>query len=589
MQKNNFMKNVMAVAMLLSLMMGMVSCQGLIDAVIGSEDKPVSQPTTKPETPAETKVTSEKTTITISSLEELANAVTAELEQEFVNAIKAKAETNDPYVIEIKSDASLSTNDFDGFELPGVDGADIVLKFDNPIATTAESPLQISVESASTTSTDAKNTLTIEMPDGTSGIYLKIDMPETTVKLSGNVTYELVEAVTAKKTLIVGEGITIKEAKVNGGYVELQKGGIIEKMNVVNTQGLTQIRFDEEGNDGLKALYIADGASVNFNVVTPNIETIIGQGDAKIEYGKFNESTEDPEKEGDINFKNVKKLNGVSVYPLAYVPLEGYFHSEGYIIYNIPDKSEGCFFAAESILNIGNEVKDCIFEVDFTINYFNKHMEGCSIKVGSMGSTQNISSVTFSNCKIEIKYDEPVRFYYVPEDKANSFTLNFDNCELSECGGSYIRIEPGEYTNYVPVLDENGMYVYEYGFTYYYRAIGEDGQMWSYSTSDIQKIPEEIRNQGETSKEIVNSDNPRGYYKELYKSAKYETLDIDISGSLDFYINLKNCTIGGSKATPDMIGIRHNDNKSCIYNIDGTDYVVAEKTGGYEKYGLVVR
>jgi hypothetical protein len=425
------------------------------------------------------------------------------------------------------------------------------------------------------------------MPDGTSGLYLKIDMPETTVKLSGNVTYELVEAVTAKKTLIVGEGITIKEAKVNGGYVELQKGGIIEKLNVVNTQGLTQIRFDEEGNDGLKALYIADGASVNFNVVTPNIETIIGQGNAKIEYGKFNESTEDPEKEGDINFKNVKKLNDVSVYPLVY-GIENGFPSDGFKIYNIPDKSEGCFFAAASILTVGNEVKDCIFEVDWRIDYFSKHMEDCSIKVGTMYSTQIISSVTFSNCKIEITNDEPVHFYYVPEDKAHSFTLNFDNCELSECGGSYIRIEPGEYTNYVPVLDENGMYVYEDSYSYYYRYI-KDGEVYNGGTGDIQYIPEEIRNQGETSKEIVNSDNPRGYYKEMHKSAKYETLDIDISGSLDFYINLKNCTIGGSKSTPDMIGIRHNDNKSCIYNIDGTDYVVAEKTGGYEKYGLVVR
>lgn len=233
-------------------------------------------------------------------------------------------------------------------------------------------------------------------------------------------------------------------------------------------------------------------------------------------------------------------------------------------------------------------MKDCIFEVDWRIDYFSKHMEDCSIKVGTMYSTQNISSVTFSNCKIEITNDEPVHFYYVPEDKAHSFTLNFDNCELSECGGSYIRIEPGEYTNYVPVLDENGMYVYEDSYSYYYRYI-KDGEVYNGGTGDIQYIPEEIRNQGETSKEIVNSDNPRGYYKEMHKSAKYETLDIDISGSLDFYINLKNCTIGGSKATPDMIGIRHNDNKSCIYNIDGTDYVVAEKTGGYEKYGLVVR
>ncbi len=43
MQKNYFMKNVLAATMLLTASLSIVSCQGLIDAIVGSEDNPSSQ------------------------------------------------------------------------------------------------------------------------------------------------------------------------------------------------------------------------------------------------------------------------------------------------------------------------------------------------------------------------------------------------------------------------------------------------------------------------------------------------------------------------------------------------------------------
>ena len=44
------MKNVLAASMLLALSMGMSSCTGLVDAVLGTSDKPTTQPTTQPTT-----------------------------------------------------------------------------------------------------------------------------------------------------------------------------------------------------------------------------------------------------------------------------------------------------------------------------------------------------------------------------------------------------------------------------------------------------------------------------------------------------------------------------------------------------------
>ena len=68
MQKNYFMKNVLAASTLLALSMGMSSCSGFVDAVIGSTDQPSStptQPSTTPTTPQTATLTIDQTTMTL--------------------------------------------------------------------------------------------------------------------------------------------------------------------------------------------------------------------------------------------------------------------------------------------------------------------------------------------------------------------------------------------------------------------------------------------------------------------------------------------------------------------------------------------
>ena len=57
MRKNYFVKNLLAASMLLVVSMGMVSCQGLLDAIVGSQDNPSSQPSQPSTQPTETVVT----------------------------------------------------------------------------------------------------------------------------------------------------------------------------------------------------------------------------------------------------------------------------------------------------------------------------------------------------------------------------------------------------------------------------------------------------------------------------------------------------------------------------------------------------
>ena len=91
------MKNVLAASMLLALSMGMSSCTGLVDAVLGTSDNPTTQPTTQPTTSSAV-VTADQTTITVSSLEDMANAVSSEQNEEFIKAIEAKAKAGEEYI-----------------------------------------------------------------------------------------------------------------------------------------------------------------------------------------------------------------------------------------------------------------------------------------------------------------------------------------------------------------------------------------------------------------------------------------------------------------------------------------------------------
>ena len=571
MQKNNFMKNVLALMMMLAMSMSMTSCQGFVDAVFGSEDNPVEKPETTEETESSTEVKANGTTITIASGDEIEDALTEAQAKQMIEAIKASAAKNEEYTITIMSEDPLDAANF-GFEVPSIAKANINLVFDCDIESSEDSPLVIDSESKSKTSTDAINELTITLPDGADDVYLSINTPETTVTLTGNVTYSLVEAITATETLIVGEGVVIENLTLKGGSVEIQDGGTIETLNVKNTKELTKIMFDEEDSKGIiEELVIADGASVNFNVTTPNIKAINGQGEAAIRYGTFNESTGEPEN-GEIDLKNIENLSGVALSPLKEV--EYMNDDNSMMIYNIPDNTQDCSFKAFGIYYFGNNIKDCSFEIGWWPDYFNETMEGCSIKVGSMSAGTKTASVTFKNCEIEVTEEEPVHFGVSGQTEGNSsFTLNFENCELSERGNKYIRIEP-YIADSAPILDENGEYVRK--DVYCYRLNGE-----TINTTDFNSIPEEIRNQGEQTIEIAfDSDNPQGYYVNK-NEIQYESVEYD---NFVYRINLKNCTIGGSKATPDMIVIWHYwipSGTKCYYNIDGVDYVVAKDNKGF--------
>ena len=465
MQKNYFMKNVLAASMLLALSMGMSSCTGLVDAVLGTSDNPTTQPTTQPTTSSAV-VTADQTTITVSSLEDMANAVSSEQNEEFIKAIEAKAKAGEEYTINIKSEQPLSTESFEGFVIPRVEGSSINLVFDQPLVTSETSPLKITAdEKKSNTSTTAVNELTITMPDGASDVYLDIEMPETTVTLEGNVTYHYVVANTAVNTLYVESGVTIEELLVTDGFVVVKNGGKVvtyvyspsttemsvgtfskgvrsdyvlngnsAKPRVQNEDG-TVYGFENlkvikgtaeyakvealENRDVLKKLIIGEGAAVAFTSGNPNVESIIGEGSdrsAKMYYGYFYKNDK-----GENTFSSSIGWSLMKIRNVTITCMPGHEDSRARIDFTSLD-AENCTFLAKAFRFFfpPYTIKDCTFGP----------IDGVKKCEFGLRGSESLFEYTFENCEfVDGTYLDIV---YSPNAKhADVFMLTFNKCKYA--------------------------------------------------------------------------------------------------------------------------------------------------------------
>ena len=164
-----------------------------------------------------------------------------------VAALLAASTEKDPFVIEISSDAALSTAGGDNaIELPFVNGAFVELNFEDPVSTSADKPLKI-VAPAGDAATDA-NKLTITMPDAESA-YLVVEMPSTTVTLQSpdGVTYKKVVSTTATSTIVIGKGVIVEELIIAKGRYRLDGG---EVKNVIYLY--SPIVFEGVSDNGLQ-------------------------------------------------------------------------------------------------------------------------------------------------------------------------------------------------------------------------------------------------------------------------------------------------------------------------------------------------
>ena len=224
MEKNLFWKTTKFVVVILTMMMSFTSCQGLIDAVIGTQDKPTTSQETVTPTAALVK-TESGAIVTANTPVEISGLL-----DQLKSDIAAKGVNE--YEVKIPNTTVETTSSDNSISVPRVVGSNINLNFGNVVKSTV--PLIVkAAETASEEPTTAVNKLTITMPDvdETNAIDLELNMPETTVilKTSGTQTvYDDVVATTAINTLYINPGVVVKRLRVSGGTVVVKNGGSIE-------------------------------------------------------------------------------------------------------------------------------------------------------------------------------------------------------------------------------------------------------------------------------------------------------------------------------------------------------------------------
>ena len=582
MRKDYFVKNLLAAMMLLAVSMGMVSCQGLVDAIVGTSDNPSSQPSQPSTQPTEIVVTptAQGAKVEASSPEAVSEALAS-----LVDDIKAKGVGDGKeYKVEVSTkDISTSTSDCT-IEVPKVAGSNINIVFDNGVST-GSTPLVVkAAETASSTPTEAVNELTITVPDA-QALNLSVDMPETTVTLksSGSSTvFKSLVAKTAVNTLIIESGITVEELEIQGGSVVVKTGAAVnmlvcatdENMIGITEYGVTSrvsqdmqtvepYAVDENGDPyyfknlkvikgtapyaslhhlgtrpetySLKTLIICDGAAVNnMNYNWEEIETIKGEGNAKYLYGSWWITEDGSEKTyfgGSIDFGNMKSMSGVTVSALWADKL---------------DKSE------LMISGLPASMTDCTFK---------------STKIHA-GRQKGANAISAKNCKFESYADKEayLSVYSIePNDGVSSFKATFDNCEF---------VENTLFEFYQSYMSEVTVYVWSQII---------DGAVYpGGSSTSLDDVPEYNKNVGETKDRYDDSKNPDSDHPNLsmgyWKETRWVVLPIE---KFDYTVAFNNCKYGGSALTSttpvEAYFTTEVQGLNYFVEIDGTKYTPSTK------------
>jgi hypothetical protein len=455
MKKNYFFgKAIAGMAILFSVSWGLVSCgkgDNALEEIINSETPITAEVISK---------TDDGATIKVYVPSDISKLLSEDLKADLATA----ALNGETYTVTIDA-SGLTVNSSDNtITIPKIAGSDIVLQFENDFS--ANVPLVIKASSASDEPVAAINEMTIETPDGATGIELDIQMPETTVTITGGAVIENLVSFTAINTLVIENGVTVKFLQVKGGRVEVKEGGVIETYvlsvnedfeqllhseynNEANEGGIVveTFRLDENGekiwNDDLHGpgeggyetdliVYSKEGENDLKPYFIKNLKVI--KGDAAAEINNFWAADGDGKPavekltiaEGaSVNlgwYQNIQFIEGEGSTP-AKLNLQGAVSAK--TIKNL----EIIPFDGQENYQIASDAEDCIFN-------------GNEIGIGGYAGV-----FTFKNCTF--KNDEGFIIFVVDaqDDNYTSLTETFESCTFS--GTSKFRMNEYRNSRYV--------------------------------------------------------------------------------------------------------------------------------------------
>ena len=431
MRKNNLVKNLLAAMTLLIASSTMISCQGLVDAVIGSEDNPV--------TPVVTPIV-ENTGAT-------AEEVTALLEEALsVKAVQEAIASGDPIKITVAGGSSTTASN-SVIEIPMTTSTGnkvaIELTFTDAITTSTSNPLEfVANEGADAASGESENELVITMPDAT-GLVVNIELPNTTVTLAstGKTVYKTLTAKTAQETLIVDEDVELQEAIIKGGSVEIKKGGKVGTLKINNTKDVNTITMDGNAKTSsenlIDKLVIADDAQVLIKKTVADDMRGTGRLFVTSIEGESNSATLYPdecyravyEKDGEFDqskdiifFGNMLGVESLKNLTIAPQPMSK------------EDEEAGCKYQWSELMDVPALVENCIFKFTHGLRFWHGiYAKNCDFGSPtdefsiSPNPEDNTAELIFISCKFGLS---PV--FNFNSFKGKQVSIIFDDCNLTK-------------------------------------------------------------------------------------------------------------------------------------------------------------
>lgn len=234
---------------------------------------------------------------------------------------------------------------------------------------------------------------------------LNLNTPSLTVEL-GTGTYKKVEALTAKQTLIIGEGVTVKKLVLKGGNVELK--GNVEN---IECEVATTITL---GNDItlVNAMTFSKGdATINlngYNITAPNTDVFIVEGTLTIK---------DENNEGIVTAGSSNPANGVCAV----------WAKGGTVII------DGGHYKVHA--DKARKRNDCIY-------------------AGHNADNANTAgNITINGGKFEYIWPDNNNKNYTVEYNGDQFLLN---CADSDDSTTQITVNGGKFKNHVPSFEDTG-------------------------------------------------------------------------------------------------------------------------------------
>ena len=570
MQKNNFMKNVLAAMMLLAGTSTMVSCSGLIDAIVGETDTPAStsKPTEeKSSLPENITITDDGAKVEASSAEEVSAALQAlvkDIEEKGVGEGKE-------YVFEVSSDV-FNTGDVENIEVPEIEGATINIVITTPF--TKPTTLVFSSNKSAATREMAATRGDDEESDAVDKMY--VTLPETvgdnypTFEFQRSNTMIFMESANGNSVINVKD---VNEKSVSGAALWIGKGISIDTYKWTPRSATEYLRlymsfiefFDSEKN-------VDKFISFNWNDEDRSGEDLIVKN-LKIEktdvmanlifganaYGKITIAD-------GVTVTSENKTMAESRGPEAEeIESEGkstvLTTSKSNKIYY--KKAKGIIFATTStksstLTSCNADLEDCSFE-------FNKVIFGLDQTGFKYASDPLLKDCSFDSELIDIN---------ITGEETGEFEFTFSGCDLSD--GSKICLYP--HNPQTEAKDKEGNVVYTYQYEYFEEFIdevtGETGYR-SYVVDKKEYLPDDVLAEGEKESEEELRKTYKGYCKynirAIYKDVPFTNFVIRVY--------LKSCTYGGEALTSQSGFVWDDQNipegVTMYYNIDGIDYKVS--------------